>query len=71
MASLAELRQKLKDQETKRGTKSSGSADKSNFPFWDMNENDSATVRFLPDVHLDGKYPEMSGDNPKSGIFPR
>jgi hypothetical protein len=27
--------------------------------------------RFLPDVHLDGKYPEMSGDNPKSGIFPR
>lgn len=27
------------------------------------------TVRFLPDVHLDGKYPEMSGDNPKSGIF--
>ncbi|BDR26074.1 hypothetical protein RVBP17_1170 [Pseudomonas phage sp. 30-3] len=56
MASLAELRQKLKDQETKRGTKSSGSADKSNFPFWDMNENDSATVRFLPDANTDNTF---------------
>lgn len=47
MASLAEIRAKLKQQET-RGSGSSG-GDNSIYPFWNMAEGQTATIRFLPD----------------------
>ena len=50
MASLAEIRAKLKEQEANTGgNRSSGGGDNAIFPFWNMQEGQSATVRFLPD----------------------
>ena len=51
MASLAEIRAKLLEQETKsssRGTSSGG--DNAIFPHWQIPEGSSATLRFLPDA---------------------
>jgi hypothetical protein len=48
MASLAEIRAKLKQQET-RGSGSTGGGDNSIYPFWNMQEGQTATIRFLPD----------------------
>ena len=47
MASLAENRAKLKQQET-RGS-NTGGGDNSIYPFWNMQEGQTATIRFLPD----------------------
>ena len=49
MASLAEIRAKLKEQETNTGGNRSSGGDNAIFPFWNMQEGSSATVRFLPD----------------------
>ena len=46
--SLAEIRAKLQAQENK-GPSSSGGGDNAIFPFWNLAENTSATVRFLND----------------------
>jgi hypothetical protein len=48
MASLADIRAKLKQQET-RGSNTTGSGDNSIYPFWNMQEGQTATIRFLPD----------------------
>jgi hypothetical protein len=48
MASLAEIRAKLKQQET-RGSNNTGGGDNSIYPFWNMQEGQTATIRFLPD----------------------
>ena len=48
MASLAEIRAKLKEQET-RGPGTGGGGDNGIFPFWNMKEGQSSTIRFLPD----------------------
>jgi len=50
MASLAEIRAKLKEQEN-RGTSSGQSTggDNAIYPFWNIKEGESATLRFLPD----------------------
>jgi hypothetical protein len=48
MASLAEIRAKLKSQET-RSSGSTGGGDNSIYAFWNMQEGDTATLRFLPD----------------------
>ena len=51
MASLAEIRAKLLEQDTKssnRGTSSGG--DNAIFPHWQIPEGSSATLRFLPDA---------------------
>ncbi len=51
MASLAEIRAKLLEQDTKssnRGT--SGGGDNAIFPHWQIPEGSSATLRFLPDA---------------------
>ena len=48
MASLAEIRAKLKSQET-RSSGSTGGGDNSIYPFWNMQEGQTATIRFLPD----------------------
>jgi len=48
MASLAEIRAKLKEQENRpSGTTSGG--DNAIYPFWNIKEGDSVTMRFLPD----------------------
>jgi hypothetical protein len=48
MASLAEIRARLQAAENKQGGQSTG-GDNSIYPHWNMEEGQSATVRFLPD----------------------
>ena len=48
MASLAEIRARLQAAENK-GTQNTGGGDKSIYPHWNMEEGQSATLRFLPD----------------------
>jgi hypothetical protein len=48
MASLAEIRARLQAAENKSG-QSTGGGDKSIYPHWNMEEGQSATLRFLPD----------------------
>lgn len=50
MASLAEIRAKLLEQENRKGGNSnSGGGDNAIYPFWNINEGSTATIRFLPD----------------------
>ena len=49
MASLAEIRAKLKEQETRSTGGSTGGGDNAIYPFWNMAEGQTATLRFLPD----------------------
>ena len=55
MASLAEIRAKLKSQETNTGGQRSG-GDNAIYPFWNMQEGQSATLRFLPDGNADNTF---------------
>jgi hypothetical protein len=57
MASLAEIRAKLKEQEaSSSGNRSSGGGDNSIYPFWNIKEGDSAVLRFLPDGNADNTF---------------
>jgi hypothetical protein len=49
MASLSEIRAKLKEQETRIGGTGSAGGDNAIYPFWNMKEGETATFRFLPD----------------------
>lgn len=49
MASLAEIRAKLKEQETRGPGGNTGGGDNGIFAFWNMKEGQSSTIRFLPD----------------------
>jgi len=49
MASLAEIRAKLKEQENRTGGSNTGGGDNAIYPFWNMKEGDTSTLRFLPD----------------------
>ena len=50
MASLAEIRAKLQAQENRGGSnQSSGGGDNAIFPFWNIPENSTSVIRFLPD----------------------
>ena len=49
MATLAEIRAKLKEQESRTGGSQSSGGDNAIFPFWNMKEGESSTLRFLPD----------------------
>ena len=50
MASLAEIRAKLQAQENRGGgNQSSGGGDNAIFPFWNIPENSTSVLRFLPD----------------------
>ena len=55
MASLAEIRAKLKEQET-RGSGNSGGGDNGIFAFWNMKEGQSSTIRFLPDGNAQNTF---------------
>lgn len=48
MATLAEIRAKLKEQEQKQGGGTTG-GDNGIYPFWNMQEGTTASLRFLPD----------------------
>ena len=56
MASLAEIRAKLKEQESRTGGSQSGGGDNAIYPFWNMKEGESATLRFLPDGNKDNTF---------------
>ena len=56
MASLAEIRAKLKEQEANTGGQRSGGGDNAIYPFWNMQEGASATLRFLPDSNTDNTF---------------
>jgi hypothetical protein len=57
MASLAEIRAKLKEQESRQGgNNNSGGGDNSIYPFWNMKEGEQATIRFLPDGDADNTF---------------
>jgi hypothetical protein len=49
MASLAEIRAKLKEQEAGAGGNRQSGGDNAIYPFWNIKEGESATMRFLPD----------------------
>ena len=49
MASLAEIRAKLKEQENRSSGNSGPSGPNPIYPFWNIKEGESATFRFLPD----------------------
>jgi len=54
MASLAEIREKLKAQETRSERVSGG--DNAIFPHWNIQEGTTATLRFLPDGNTDNTF---------------
>jgi|TARA_B100000900_G_scaffold231550_1_gene196642 hypothetical protein len=56
MASLAEIRAKLKEQESRTGGSQSGGGDNAIYPFWNMKEGESSTLRFLPDGNPDNTF---------------
>jgi hypothetical protein len=57
MASLAEIRAKLENMETKPGSnKSQSQSDNAIYPFWNIDEGQSATLRFLPDSNPDNTF---------------
>jgi hypothetical protein len=49
MASLAEIRAKLKEQESRANGESKSGGDNSIYPFWNLKEGSESTIRFLPD----------------------
>jgi hypothetical protein len=56
MASLAEIRAKLKEQESRSSGTSTGGGDNAIYPFWNMKEGESTTLRFLPDGDQDNTF---------------
>jgi hypothetical protein len=55
MASLAEIRAKLKSQEVNRSTSSTG-GDNAIYPHWNISEGSEAVVRFLPDKDTNNTF---------------
>ena len=57
MASLAEIRAKLKEQESRGSDNNQRSGgDNSIYPFWNLKEGQEAVVRFLPDGDTDNTF---------------
>jgi hypothetical protein len=56
MASLAEIRAKLKEQETRSSGEGRTGGDNSIYPFWNLKEGSESTVRFLPDGNPDNTF---------------
>jgi hypothetical protein len=55
MASLAEIRARLQEQENK-GNSNSGGGDGAVYPFWNLDEGSSSLIRFLPDENPDNTF---------------
>jgi hypothetical protein len=56
MATLAEIRAKLKASESKGSGERTGGGDNSIYPFWNLKEGDESTMRFLPDGNADNTF---------------
>jgi len=56
MASLAEIRAKLKEQETRSSGGGQNQGPNPIYPFWNMKEGESSTLRFLPDGNPDNTF---------------
>lgn len=56
MASLAEIRAKLKEQEQRGSDNQRSGGDNSIYPFWNLKEGQEAVVRFLPDGNTDNTF---------------
>jgi len=56
MASLAEIRAKLASQEQGASGNRNSGGDNAIYPFWNMNEGEQATIRFLPDGNQDNTF---------------
>jgi len=56
MASLAEIRAKLKDQEANKGGGNQPKGDSAIYPFWNIKEGESCTLRFLPDGNTENTF---------------
>jgi hypothetical protein len=56
MASLAEIRAKLKEQELRGSDNQKSGGDNSIYPFWNLKEGQEAVVRFLPDGDSDNTF---------------
>lgn len=57
MASLAEIRARLLEQENRgNNQKSQSTGDNAIFPHWNIPENSSATIRFLPDADTNNPF---------------
>ena len=57
MATLQEIRAKLKEQETRStGERSNNGGDNSVYPFWNLTESSESVVRFLPDGDQDNTF---------------
>ena len=56
MASLAEIRAKLKEQESRTSGGGQNQGPNPIYPFWNIKEGESATMRFLPDGNADNTF---------------
>jgi hypothetical protein len=56
MASLAEIRAKLKAAENKGTDNNRTGGDNSIYPFWNLKEGQEASLRFLPDGNQDNTF---------------
>jgi len=56
MATLAEIRAKLKASESKGSDNQRSGGDKSIYPFWNLKEGGESTLRFLPDGNTDNTF---------------
>jgi hypothetical protein len=56
MATLAEIRAKLKEAETRTGGDNKTGGDNSIYPFWNLKEGSESLVRFLPDGNQDNTF---------------
>jgi len=56
MATLAEIRAKLKSSESKGSDNNRTGGDNSIYPFWNLKEGGESTLRFLPDGNADNTF---------------
>jgi hypothetical protein len=56
MATLAEIRAKLKASEQKGSGERTGGGDNSIYPFWNLKEGEESVLRFLPDGNADNTF---------------
>lgn len=57
MATLAEIRARLMEQENRSSGNTNRTADNAIFPFWNIPENSTAVLRFLPDGDESNTFP--------------
>jgi len=56
MATLAEIRAKLREQDTRQGGSQSGGGDNAIYPHWNIAEGTESVVRFLPDADPEATF---------------